>query len=175
MAAPEYVPLKPTDSPRSYESPPRRPESWLAERPGEVVDAGQPRADRLGNQGPDQGYAYKLLRQFVGKLRLAEGELVEDVQAGCIGVALKRASIFGRAPVVHDLTIAFTVWGFLDESAPQDLIDLRRAMFAEVHNPHHYAEQRAIVDAVPESTLRMAPQAVTSGYRTNWRSLLELN
>jgi hypothetical protein len=111
----------------------------------------------------------------VGKLRLAEGELVEDVQAGCIGVALKRASIFGRAPVVHDLSIAFTVWGFLDESAPQDLIDLRRSMFAEVHNPHHYAEQRAIVDAVPESTLRMAPQAVTSAYRTNWRSLLDVN
>jgi hypothetical protein len=175
MAAPEYVPLKPTDSPRSYESPPRRPEPWLAERPGEVVDSGQPRADRLGNQGPDQGYAYRLLRLFVGKLRLAEGELVEDAQAGCIGVALKRASIFGRAPVVHDLTIAFTVWGFLDESAPQDLIDLRRSMFAEVHNPHHYAEQRAIVDAVPESTLRMAPQAVTSAYRTNWRSLLDVN
>jgi hypothetical protein len=175
MAAPEYVPLKPTDTPRAYASPPRRPEPWVADRPGEVVDTGQPRADRLGNQGPDQGYAYRLLRQFVGKLRLAEGELVDDVHTGCIGVALKRASIFGRAPVVHDLTIAFTVWGFLDENPPQELVDIRRRMFEEVHNPHHYFEQRAIVDAVPESTLRMAPQAVSSAYRTNWRSLLELD
>ena len=47
-------------------------------------------------------------------------------------------------------------------------------MFAEVHNPHHYAEQRAIVDAVPESTLRMAPQAVADAHRSDWRSLLDL-
>ena len=147
----------------------------MAERPGELVDTGQPRADRLGNQGPDQGYALKLLRQFVGKLRLADGELVEDAQAGCIGVALKRASIFGRAPVVHDLTIAFCVWGFLEDAPAQELVEIRRSMFAEVHNPHHYAEQRAIVDAVPESTLRMAPAAVAEAHRSNWRSLLDLN
>src|SRR5215212_230901 len=156
MAAPEYVPLKPTDHPRSYSSPPRRPESWVAARPGEVVDDGQPRATRFGNQGPDQGYALRLVRQFEGKLHLSDGEAEEDAHAGCIGVALKRGSLFGRAPIVHDLTIAFTVWGFLDERPGPELVTIRRRMFAEVRNPHHAAEQRAVVDAVPDATLRMS-------------------
>jgi hypothetical protein len=174
MAAPDYVPLKPTDSPRSYSSPPRRPESWLAERPGEVVEGGQPRATRLGNQGPDQGYALKLLHQFAGKLHVGDGEQVEDAEVGCIGVAMKRASLFGRAPVIHDLTVAFTVWGFLDESPAPELVDARRPRFAEVRHAVHYTAQRAVVDAVPESTLRMLPAAVSEAYRADWRSLLDL-
>jgi hypothetical protein len=173
MAAPDYVPLKPTDNPRSYSSPPRRPESWVAVRPGEVVDEGQPRATRLGNQGPDQGYALHLLRQFEGKLHVSDGEAEEDAHAGCIGVALKRASIFGRAPVVHDLTVAFTLWGFLDERPAAELLEIRRGMFAEVRNPHHYAEQRAIADAVPEATLRRSHTDVVAAHRNDWRSLLD--
>jgi hypothetical protein len=175
MAAPEYVPLKPTDVPRAYSSPPRRPEPWMARRPGEVVDSGQPHADRFGSQGPDQGYALKLLHLFDGKIHVSGGEHIEDAEAGCVGVALKRASIFGRAPMVHDLTVAFTLWGFLDESPPAELVDIRRTMFAEVHLPQHYDEQRAVVDAVPESTLRMSPTEVAEASNSNWRSLLDLD
>jgi hypothetical protein len=174
MAQPEYVPMKPTNAPRSYESPPRRPEPWVADRPGEVVDTGQPRDTRLGNQGPDQGYALKLVRQFEGKLHLQEGEHAEDAEAGCIAVALKRASLFGRAPVIHDLTLAFTIWGFLDASPDPELVEVRRRMFAEVRNPHHYPEQRAIADAVPEPTLRMSHTAVADAHRAGWRALLDL-
>ena len=173
MAAPEYVPLKPTDAPRAYTSSPRRPESWVAERPGDLRD-GQPRATRLGSQGPDQGYALRLLHQFEGRLHLSGGEHAEDVEAGCTGVALKRASLFGRAPVVHDLTFAFTVWGFLDESPAAELVELRRKLFAEVRHPHHYEAQRAIVDAVPATTLRMSHAAVAEAHGTDWRSLLDL-
>lgn len=166
MAAPEYVPRRPTDAPRTYESAPRRPESWEADRPAEVVDPGQPRGDLLGNQGPDQGYVYRLVRQFDDRLHLAPGEDRDDVVVGCIGVALKRASLFGRAPVVHDLTVAFTVWGFLDPEPAAELVHRRRAMFEEVRSPHHYAEQRAIVDAVPVDLLRRPHQAVADRYRT---------
>lgn len=171
MAAPEFVPLKPTDAPRSYASPPRRPESWLAVRPGEVVAQGQPRSDRLGNQGPDQGYVLRLARSFEGRLHLADDEQEPDAIAGCVGVALKRASIYGRAPVVHDLSTAFTLWGFLDEHPPAELVAVRKAMFREVRNPNHYDEQRAIVDAVPESTLRLSP---AEARERDWRSLLVL-
>ena len=174
MAAPEFVPLKPTDAPRAYSSNPRRPESWMPTRPGEVVDTGQPRDTRLGNQGPDQGYALKLLHLFDGKLHLTDGEEREDADAGCIGVALKRASIFGRAPIVHDLTVAFTIWGFLDEKPAAGLLQLRKHLFAEVRNPHHYAEQREIVDSVPESTLRMSHLDITSAHEGDWRGLLDL-
>jgi hypothetical protein len=174
MAAPEHVPVDRTKPVRAYESPPRRPDSWMSERPGEVVEQGQPRGDRLGNQGPDQGYALRLVRQFEGKLTLTPGEHEKDALAGAVAVALKRASIFGRAPVIHDLTIAFTVWGFLDESPPTELVELRKALFAEVRHPVHYEQQRAVVDAVPESTLRLTPQAVTDTYGSDWRSLLDL-
>jgi len=171
MAAPEYVPLKPTDEPRAYKSPPRRPGEWIADRPAEVVGRGQPQGAQFGNQGPDQGFVLRLVRHFEGRLVLSEGEHEHDAVAGCIGVALKRASLLGRAPVIHDLTVAFTVWGFLDQ-APPELIALRKPLFEAVSNPHHYPKQRAIADAVPEATLRRTPAQVTSDHKADWRSLL---
>lgn len=171
MAAPEHVPVDRNRPVRGYESPPRRPQPWLPDRVGEVVEEGQPRGQRLGNQGPDQGYMLSLARRFEGKLALAPGEHEKDALAGAVGVALKRASLYGRAPVVHDLTIALTLWGFLGD-APEDLIDVRRALFEEVSHPHHYPGLRRIVDVVPEAALRMTPAEVTQAHRADWRSLL---
>jgi hypothetical protein len=74
---------------------------------------------------------------------------------------------------VHDLTIAFTVWGYLDPNPPADLVALRRTMFEGVsHVAVHYAEARAIADMVPESTLRMSPQQVAAAYPARWRDLV---
>ena len=174
VAAPEYVPSRPLDDPRSYKSPPRHPDPWLAQRPGEVVGTTQLRGDRLGNQGPDQGYVYRLLGQFEARLRLSAGEDRHDVEAGGIGVALKRASVFGRAPVVHDLTVAFTVWGYFDDHPSGDLLSLRRRWFEGVASPHHYVALRTIVDAVPVDTLRKTPGEVTRLHATSWRSLLSV-
>ena len=171
MAAPEFVPVDKTRPIRAYESPPRRPDPWLATRPAEVVDDGQPRGDRLGNQGPDQGYVLSLIRRFEGKLTLTSGEHERDALAGAAAVALKRASLFGRAPIVHDLTVALTIWGFLGD-APAELVTLRKRLFEEVWHPHHYAEQRRIADLVPDEVLRMSPQEVTEAHRGDWRSLL---
>src|SRR5512145_1739173 len=90
MAAPEYVPLRPGRTDKAYESPPRRPESWLALRPAEVVDDGeQPEGRDLGYQGPDQGYALKLANAQRDKLRLTEGEHADDVIAGFVAIALR--------------------------------------------------------------------------------------
>jgi hypothetical protein len=128
----------------------------------------------LGNPGPDQGYALVLAHRFEGRLYLTDGEHEVDAMAGCVGVALKRASVFGRAPVLHDLTIAFTIWGFLRE-APEDLVTLRKPLFAEVANPNHYPEQRKIVDMVPEEALRQSPQQAAEAHLRDWRSLLTLD
>ena len=171
MAAPEYVPVDRTRVLRTYQSPQRRPGPWLADRPGELVDVGQPTGPALGSQGPDQGYVLRLARQFEGKLVLTTGEHERDALAGASGIALKRASLFGRAPVVHDLTVALTIWGFLGD-APADLVEQRRRLFEEVSSPHHYAEARRIVDLVPEATLRKTPQQVAEAHRADWRALL---
>jgi hypothetical protein len=153
MAAPDYVPTPTDDKARVYTSPPWRPESWMADRPAEI-DGRQPEGPRLGVPGPDQGYALKLANQFRGRLVLATGEDEDDAIAGCLAVALRRAALFGRAPMVHDLTSAFALWGFLAEASPE-LVAARREVFAGVGHLHHYMERRAVVDAVPEELLRL--------------------
>src|SRR5262245_58452472 len=129
MAAPDYVPVKPTDRPRAYASPPRRPDEWMAKRPGEVVGEEINRDEgRVGAPGPDQGYIWTLTPLVEDRLHLGERERKDDVLAGAVAVALKRASIYGRAPVVHDLRVALTIWGFLDPSPAGELVELRRSM-----------------------------------------------
>ena len=52
VAAPEYVPVDRNQPVRAYESPPRRPESWLADRPGELVEAASPAATSSATRAP---------------------------------------------------------------------------------------------------------------------------
>jgi hypothetical protein len=174
MAAPKFAPVPPTDRPRAYASPDHVPEAWMPDRPGDIEGA-QPSGPRLGAQGPDQGFALRSAERRRPKLRLQAGEQVDDVIRGCLGVALRRASMFSRAPVVHDLDIAFTIWGFYDEQPPAELVELRRPMFEGLrHVAHHYMDARAVADQPPESTLRLTPAEVSERYPAEWRSLLGL-
>lgn len=166
MAAPDYVPTDPTERVRKYTSPPRRPDSWFANRPGDL-DGLQPDGTRLGSQGPDQGYALTLVKLFDDRLhcgRLAR----DDVDAGCVAVALKRAALYGRAPIVHDLTAGYTVFGFLDENAGDQLVEMRERLFPQIHSAHHYRERRAVVDLVRDESLRQTPSAIEQAYRADW-------
>lgn len=172
MAAPRFSPVPPTERPRAYASPDHVPEPWNPDRPGEI-DGFQPDGPRLGAQGPDQGFALRIASKLRPKLELQDGEDADDVVQGCLGVALRRASIFSRAPVVHDWTIAFTIWGYYDADPPTELVELRRPMFEGLrHHGHHYLEARAVADMPPEQTLRMTPQQVTDAYPADWRELL---
>jgi hypothetical protein len=172
MAAPEYVPVRPGRADKAYESPPRRPDPWLATRPGEVVDDGaQPEGPDLGYQGPDQGYALKLANGLRDSLHLSGHESADDAVAGSVAIALRRASQYGRAPVIHDVKLAFNLFGFLDEDAPTDLVEFRGPVFEELSNPHHYFEVRRLAGRIPEATLRMTPDDVRAK-RAEWRTLL---
>ena len=84
---------------------------------------------------------------------------------------MRRASMFGRAPVVWDLEVAFGLWGYLTPSPPAELAATRQRVFQAA--AHDYWDQRAIVDCVAESTLRMTPADVTAtAASSDWRSLL---
>lgn len=175
MAAPEHVPTEPATKVRAYTSPPRRADTWRADRPADFAeDHRQPQGDLLGNQGPDQGYALKLARLLGPELHLTEGEHARDALAGIVAVGLKRASLLGRAPVMHDLRIAATLFGFLDTDPDPALVELRSDLFEEVGHFHHYTELRHIADLVPADVLRQTPTQVTDRYGAGWRDQLTL-
>jgi hypothetical protein len=156
-----------------YESPPWSHESWLGHGKADL-ELGQPRGPGYGNPGPDQGYALILADRFRDELALRPGESTDDAVAGAVGVALKRASLFGRAPVIHDLAMAFTMWGFLDARAPDDLVALRRGLFEGVSDVRHHDALQQVVDTVPEATLRQSRQQLEAAYPGQWEALLGL-
>jgi hypothetical protein len=174
MGAPEYVPVRPTETVRVYSSPPRRPGSWVADRPGDLVGR-QPVGDQLGSQGPDQGYMLTLGESARGTLRLRPNESETDAIVGASAIGLKRASLFGRAPVMHDLTVAFTIFGFLDDSPPAELVELRGRVFEEVHSPHHYRKLRELADMVPAEVLHQPHGAIVDQATSDWKSVLALD
>lgn len=174
MAVPRHLPNRPigADDHKAYVSAPRRAGSWLASRPGEVVGNLQPSGPAVGNQGPDQGYVHKLAKRFTGELVLVAGEQAADVLEGACAVALRRASLYGRAPVADDLRVALLVFGYLSETA-DELVEFRKPLFEELHNlSFHYSTARALADLVPEATLRMSPEAVAVACAKNWRAPL---
>lgn len=137
-------------------------------RPG-AIGTEQPLGHSFGRPGPDQGYALLLARSFEDRIVLSDGESHDDVLAACVAVALKRASMFGRAPVIHDLEIAFTLFGFLG-AAPSELVECRRSHLAGASHDHH--RQRGVADGVPESTLRMTLAQVRASFPASWEEML---
>ena len=127
----------------------------MADRPGDLV-GGQPSGARLGSQGPDQGFVYRLMDKVKGRIV----ELKRDRQA----VALKRASLFGRAPVIHDVEVACTIFGFFSTGLGAADASVRSERFAAVHHPHHYEKLRALVDGVPEEALRITVEQARNQY-----------
>jgi hypothetical protein len=166
VTQPDHVPVAPADRVRQLERLPA-PSRWRADRPGDITGI-QPAGHGLGVPGPDQGYGLKLANRFTDKLQLAAGEHTEDAVAGCLGVGLKRAALFGRGPVIYDFELAYDVWGFLG-GAPSELLEFRRPLFESV--AHEYSRQRDIVDLVPEATLRMTPAQVHERL-ADWKTLL---
>lgn len=171
MSAPTHVPGRVNDQ-KIYNSPPQRPGSWKADRPGEVVGTAQPSGPALGNQGPDQGYILKLAARLKDDLVLAPGEHAADALEGACAVALRRASLYGRGPMIGDLKIALTLFGYLGP-APDELVAKRRELFDEVHHSTvHYFTAREIADLVPEATLRMSPEEVAAACAADWKAPL---
>ncbi|HEX3541819.1 MAG TPA: hypothetical protein VHT75_15405 [Acidimicrobiales bacterium] len=169
MTQPDYVPIAGPDRMRPIDRLPV-PRSWRSTRPGESLDPVPPTGRAFGATGPDLGYGLMLARLVAPEAQLAEGEHLADAIAGCFAVGAKRAARFGRAPVIFDMRLAYTLWGFLGD-APADLVAFRKPLFMGA--AHEYWEQRQIVDRVKESTLAMTVEQVRAKL-TDWKSLLEV-
>jgi hypothetical protein len=119
------------------------------DRPGDLP-RGQPSGPLLGVPGPNVGYARTLAERARVGLRLAAGEHDDDAVAVVAEIAMKRAALFGRAPVKPDVDLAIALLGY-DGSAAG--FEASRARL--VHDAaHHYQARRRLVDAVPAELLR---------------------
>jgi hypothetical protein len=166
MAVDPYVPTRPEDAPRrSVAIPPAV--GWRATRPGDLSPE-QPKGCYLGSPAPDAGYALTLAHRFHDRLEVVRPETTHDAEAVAAEVAIKRAGLFGRAPVLADLELAFALFGWLG-GAPADLVEWRRLAVAGA--AHDYNKRRAMVDRVNEDVLRQQGEGVRAAL-SNWRELL---
>jgi hypothetical protein len=170
MTQPSFVPITEADQVR----PARHlqvPAAWTPGRPAELRTPARPIGPGMGTPGPDQGFALRLARRFAERLCLADGEASEDATVGCAVLASRRSGLFGRAPSIHDLTVAFTLWGFLSDRAPDALVAGRRVAFRSA--AHDYVVQRQLTDRVPDDALRRTPEEVADWVdEGHWRVLV---
>jgi hypothetical protein len=164
-----FVPADPADRPRQQQNlppgtalPPAR--RWQARRPGDLATA-PPNGRLFGSPGPNVGFAYTLAEHFEDRLELAEHEDVHDVIPVIAEIAGKRAALFGRAPVIHDVEATVRLLGY-DGSADPDFARARVQLAQEAG--HDYYRRRAIVDTVPEELLRQQVDDINSAVY-EWR------
>lgn len=163
MTQPKFAPILEQDEVRdAYQL--GVPASWVPHRPGESRPTPQLRDPAgLGFPGPDQGYALELANRFTERLALEQGEHADDVLAGAVAISLRRAGIFGRAPVATDVELVLRLFKYvIDEQAtwpPAELLAWRREHFAGA--AHDYWRRRSLADGVPGTTLRLSPGTVT--------------
>jgi hypothetical protein len=129
---------------------------WVADRPGDLP-AGWPTGKLLGSPGPNVGYALTLAHRVRDQFVLAPHEHLDDAMDVVAEIAMRRAALFGRAPVMRDLEFAMQVMGYRGDAAP-DFVGWR---VRAVHGAHHnYYERRSLVDAIPTDVLRLVPSAL---------------
>ncbi len=172
MTQPKFAPVVESAEVRPFQKQevaagwvPHRPSDFKANiTPAGVTNGGRP--------GPDQGYALHLAERMEERLKLTEGEDAHDVLVGAVMIGLRRASIYGRAPVLGDIELALHLFGYLAEGAPGSLVQARKRLFQGAS--HDYWQQRDIADMAPESTLRLSPAAVSQQVAADpasWRAL----
>lgn len=170
MTQPSFVPIAEADQVRPALRL-EQPRQWVADRPADVRFPARPGGRQFGSPGPDQGYALRLARRFEGRLQLRPGESSEDVLVGASLLASRRSALFGRAPTIHDVATALSLWGFLGDSPPEGLVERRRLAFSAA--AHDYATQRALVDRVPEAAIRLrADDAAAKVAAGEWSELV---
>jgi hypothetical protein len=156
-----FVPERIEDEPRQEPNLPpgvKMPAArqWLADRPGDLP-AGQPTGKLLGSPGPNVGYALTLAHRVRDQFVLAPHEHLDDAMDVVAEVAMRRAAIFGRAPVMRDVEFGMQIMGYRGDADPGFVTWRVRA----VHGAHHdYYERRALVDAIPVDILRLVPSAL---------------
>jgi hypothetical protein len=161
-----FVPERLEDEPRQepnlppgVKMPPAR--SWVANRPGDIP-AGWPSGKLLGSPGPNVGYALTLANRARDRFALAPHEHPEDAIAVVAEIAMRRAALFGRAPVMPDVEFGMRIMGYTGD-ATSDFVTWRTRAVTGAR--HDYYERRGLVDAIPVDILRLVPSALAEHLR----------
>jgi len=156
-----FVPERLEDEPRQepnldpgVKMPPAR--AWFADRPGDL-SGGQPTGTLLGSPGPNVGYALTLAERVRDRLALAPHEHADDALDVVAEVAMRRAALLGRAPVMPDIEFGMNILGYRGVADP-DFVAWRVRAVQGAH--HNYSERRSLVDAIPVDVLRLVPTAL---------------
>ncbi len=160
MTQPDYVPILDRESVRVFWSQPV-PDRKRVERKAELSRPDQHKGLRRGNPGPDQGYALLLAVDLEGTLQLAEHEHESDAIAAVVALGMKRASLFGRAPIKADLEVAAVLLGFRG-GADEEMLAQRSELIHGVS--HDYQRVLDLVDAVSEAALRSTMEVAKKMY-----------
>ena len=153
MTQPDYVPVASGSQLRQVE-PLAIPEGWTASRPSELAPLKVSAVEQgklLGTPSPDSGFALKLARIRVHKLELGVGEHLEDVERAVAAIAIKRAALFSRAPVIHDVDFAITLLGYDESDIPEAVLAHRKSVVSGVS--HDYFKMRRMLEAIGPETL----------------------
>ena len=159
MPTDPFVTAIPADSPRQAQNlapgvslPPARPS--VGDRPGEVAGP-WPRGAGFGSPGPNIGFALTLVARARSRITLAPNEHEADAHALVAAVAMKRASLFGRAPVAADVSCALLVLGY-EGPASGDFVEWR--ILAGVDAAHDYRSGRDLCAQISPEDIRLDPR-----------------
>lgn len=172
MPTDPFVPERLEEEPRQEPNLPPgvkmpAPRRWFANRPGDLP-AGWPAGKLLGSPGPNIGYALTLANRLRDRFVLAPHEDIGDAVALVAEIAMRRAAIFGRAPVITDVELGMQIMGYGEDADPDFVAWRKRAVHGAQHN---YYERRALVDAIPVDILRLAPSALPAHLAETRRAL----
>lgn len=156
MATKDFIFKRMIDEPRHEQNMPEgidtpAPKGWLASGPGYVGKDQIIRHGKLiGHAGPNIGFAITLAKRASKNWYLVKGEHIEDVEILLAEIAMRRASFFGRAPIVGDIGFASHLFGFHGE--PEQGEEHWRPKF--VHGTgHDEHKRRIIVNSIPEEII----------------------
>jgi len=168
VTQPKYAPIAIGDEVRpAYKLEP--PKAWVPHRPGEYRPTAGSRRPGTGAPGPDQGYALRLAERFADRLVLGGGENPADALAAGVAVALRRASILGRAPVATDIEVGLALLGYLADVDPAAVVARREVVLGAAHDDWR---RMRCADLVPEGSLRAGP-AEAATMAVDWTALAE--
>lgn len=174
MPTQDFVPTRRIDAPRHEQNMPEGvdnpvPESWVADRPGDEDSKLNGAGELFGNAGPNIGYAYTLVGRIYDSLILSSNEHRHDVEPLVAEIAMRRASHFGRAPIMKDVDCAVHLLGLGAELDNEETKQRVLLIHDCGHNEH---KRRTIVNSIPDELL-FGDKAPSTDKVSAWRTSIQ--